>query len=256
MVDLGGRRPRSSSGRRHTSRLRGSADPAPRRVPRHRPHPSSDSNPDSMFHTSDRFARPRSPETRPPARSRSFRTPTRGQLRNHSGLHRTAWTASIDCLMQLSGEAVFVLEDAEVRLAPGDWVVVNGVTHIGGTIATSPRHGRRRHRRRAQGRPAPQAIGQPVAAGPGTATIARQWTGCPFRSAAPPHPPRRSWSTPSSRPASADRPKYERSSLTRDPVGASDGLRQTPYFTLTFRDLGNAALHSGRLPLTRTDLLG
>jgi quercetin dioxygenase-like cupin family protein len=31
--------------------------------------------------------------------------------------------------MQLSGEAVFVLEDAEARLAPGDWLVVNGVTH-------------------------------------------------------------------------------------------------------------------------------
>ena len=30
--------------------------------------------------------------------------------------------------MQLSGEAVFV-PDAEVRLAPGDWLVVNGVTH-------------------------------------------------------------------------------------------------------------------------------
>jgi hypothetical protein len=49
-----------------------------------------------------------------------------GTIPGFTGLHATA---SIDCLMQLSGEAVFVLEDAEVRLAAGDWLVVNGVTH-------------------------------------------------------------------------------------------------------------------------------
>ncbi len=36
-------------------------------------------------------------------------------------------TASIDCLMQLSGEPVFVLEDTEIRLYAGDWLIVNGV---------------------------------------------------------------------------------------------------------------------------------
>jgi hypothetical protein len=41
--------------------------------------------------------------------------------------------------MQLSGEAVFVLEDAEVRLAPDDWLVVKGSRTAGATTATSPR---------------------------------------------------------------------------------------------------------------------
>jgi hypothetical protein len=49
-----------------------------------------------------------------------------GTVPGFTGLHATA---SVDCLMQLSGESVLVLEDTEVRLAPGDWVVVNGVVH-------------------------------------------------------------------------------------------------------------------------------
>ncbi|WP_019925424.1 hypothetical protein [Nocardia sp. BMG111209] len=46
--------------------------------------------------------------------------------RGSSALHATA---SIDCLMQISGESVFVLEDTEIRLQPGDWLIVNGVPH-------------------------------------------------------------------------------------------------------------------------------
>jgi len=42
------------------------------------------------------------------------------------GMHATA---SMDCLMQISGESVLVLEDREVRLRAGDWLVVNGVMH-------------------------------------------------------------------------------------------------------------------------------
>jgi hypothetical protein len=38
-------------------------------------------------------------------------------------------TASMDCLMQISGESVFVLEETEIRLQPGDWLIVNGVPH-------------------------------------------------------------------------------------------------------------------------------
>jgi hypothetical protein len=49
-----------------------------------------------------------------------------GTVPGASALHTTA---SIDCLMQISGESVFVLEDTEIRLAPGDWLVVNGVPH-------------------------------------------------------------------------------------------------------------------------------
>jgi hypothetical protein len=49
-----------------------------------------------------------------------------GTVRGASALHATA---SVDCLMQLSGESVFVLPDTEIRLAPGDWMVVNGVPH-------------------------------------------------------------------------------------------------------------------------------
>jgi naringenin degradation protein FdeH len=51
---------------------------------------------------------------------------TYGTLPGFTGMHATA---SVDCMLQLSGETVLVLEDAEVRLAPGDWVVLNGVTH-------------------------------------------------------------------------------------------------------------------------------
>lgn len=49
-----------------------------------------------------------------------------GTLPGAAGMHATA---SVDCLMQLSGESVFLLEDAEVRLRPGDWLVINGVVH-------------------------------------------------------------------------------------------------------------------------------
>jgi hypothetical protein len=49
-----------------------------------------------------------------------------GTTRGASALHTTA---SIDCLMQISGESVFVLEDTEIRLGPGDWLIVNGVPH-------------------------------------------------------------------------------------------------------------------------------
>jgi hypothetical protein len=38
-------------------------------------------------------------------------------------------TASVDCLLQISGESVFELEDCEVRLHAGDWLVVNGAMH-------------------------------------------------------------------------------------------------------------------------------
>jgi hypothetical protein len=87
-------------------------------------------NPDSMFDTSDpvraaEIARQQTasavaivPDPNPAA--------SYGTIPGFTGLHATA---SIDCLMQLSGEAVLVLEDAEVRLAPGDWLIVNGVTH-------------------------------------------------------------------------------------------------------------------------------
>lgn len=49
-----------------------------------------------------------------------------GTVKGASALHTTA---SIDCLMQVSGEAVFVLENTEIRLRPGDWLIVNGVPH-------------------------------------------------------------------------------------------------------------------------------
>ncbi|MFI6173319.1 cupin domain-containing protein [Nocardia sp. NPDC051052] len=43
-----------------------------------------------------------------------------------AGMHASA---TVDCVMQLSGESVFVLADNEVRLSPGDWLVINGVVH-------------------------------------------------------------------------------------------------------------------------------
>ena len=49
-----------------------------------------------------------------------------GKVKGTSALHTTA---SADCLMQVSGESVFVLEDEEIRLTPGDWLIVNGVPH-------------------------------------------------------------------------------------------------------------------------------
>lgn len=51
---------------------------------------------------------------------------TYGCLPGARGMHATA---SMDCLMQISGESVLVLEDREVRLQAGDWLVVNGVMH-------------------------------------------------------------------------------------------------------------------------------
>jgi naringenin degradation protein FdeH len=87
-------------------------------------------NPDRMFDTSDPTRAAASareqmagaiamvPDPNPPG--------IYGTLPGFTGMHATA---SVDCMLQLSGEAVLVLEDAEVRLAPGDWVVVNGITH-------------------------------------------------------------------------------------------------------------------------------
>ncbi|NNH72286.1 hypothetical protein HLB23_20890 [Nocardia uniformis] len=51
---------------------------------------------------------------------------TYGAPAGFTGLHATA---SMDCMMQVSGESVCVLEDAEIRLRPGDWLVLNGVVH-------------------------------------------------------------------------------------------------------------------------------
>jgi mannose-6-phosphate isomerase-like protein (cupin superfamily) len=87
-------------------------------------------NPDRMFDTSDpvraaAVAREQMagafamvPDPNPPG--------IYGTLPGFTGMHATA---SVDCMLQLSGEAVLVLEDSEVRLAPGEWAVVNGVTH-------------------------------------------------------------------------------------------------------------------------------
>jgi hypothetical protein len=49
-----------------------------------------------------------------------------GTLPGASAMHATP---SVDCLMQIAGESVLVLEDTQVRLTPGDWVIVNGVMH-------------------------------------------------------------------------------------------------------------------------------
>ncbi|GAA3246456.1 hypothetical protein [Nonomuraea helvata] len=49
-----------------------------------------------------------------------------GDLPGSSAMHATA---SMDCLMQVSGESVFVLDDTEVCLRPGDWLILNGVAH-------------------------------------------------------------------------------------------------------------------------------
>ena len=51
---------------------------------------------------------------------------TYGSLPGSMGMHATA---SMDCLMQISGESILILEDREVRLRAGDWLVVNGVMH-------------------------------------------------------------------------------------------------------------------------------
>jgi mannose-6-phosphate isomerase-like protein (cupin superfamily) len=87
-------------------------------------------NPDVMFDTSDPVAAAgvareqmatafaMVPDPNPPG---SYGTPP-----GFTGMHATA---SVDCMLQLSGEAVLVLEDTEVRLTAGDWVVINGVVH-------------------------------------------------------------------------------------------------------------------------------
>ncbi|MBF6329383.1 cupin domain-containing protein [Nocardia transvalensis] len=49
-----------------------------------------------------------------------------GSLPGAAGMHASA---TVDCVLQLSGESVFVLEDNEVHLKPGDWLVINGVVH-------------------------------------------------------------------------------------------------------------------------------
>jgi len=46
--------------------------------------------------------------------------------RDASAMHATP---SIDCIMQASGESVFVMEDTQVHLRAGDWLISNGVTH-------------------------------------------------------------------------------------------------------------------------------
>jgi hypothetical protein len=46
--------------------------------------------------------------------------------RDASGMHATP---SVDCMMQVSGESIFVLEDTEVLLRAGDWLISNGVSH-------------------------------------------------------------------------------------------------------------------------------
>ncbi|MFI6999178.1 cupin domain-containing protein [Nocardia sp. NPDC050175] len=43
-----------------------------------------------------------------------------------TGMHASA---TVDCVLQLSGETVFILEDNEIHLKPGDWLVINGVVH-------------------------------------------------------------------------------------------------------------------------------
>ena len=87
-------------------------------------------NPDNMMDTSDpiraaELAReytaqsvPLVADPNPPG--------TYGTIAGFTGLHATA---SIDCVMQLSGQSVLVMENTEVRLDPGDWLIVNGVTH-------------------------------------------------------------------------------------------------------------------------------
>jgi len=87
-------------------------------------------NPDDLWGTSDLAAREQmfkastDPQTHP-----ILPDPNPfgyGTAKGASALHATA---SADCLMQISGESVFVLEDTEIRLQPGDWLIVNGVPH-------------------------------------------------------------------------------------------------------------------------------
>ncbi|MFI5776364.1 cupin domain-containing protein [Nocardia sp. NPDC051570] len=49
-----------------------------------------------------------------------------GSLPGVAGMHATA---TVDLVLQLSGESVFIMEDTEVHLKPGDWLVINGVVH-------------------------------------------------------------------------------------------------------------------------------
>jgi hypothetical protein len=87
-------------------------------------------DPDSMWGSDDpveraaRFRATVDPSTHPilPAPN----PPGCGTARGTSALHATAF---VDCLLQVSGESVFVLERDEIRLQPGDWLIMNGVAH-------------------------------------------------------------------------------------------------------------------------------
>ncbi|WP_433664034.1 cupin domain-containing protein [Nocardia sp. CA-128927] len=51
---------------------------------------------------------------------------TYGSRPGIAGMHASA---TVDCVLQLSGETVLILEDNEVHLKPGDSLVLNGVVH-------------------------------------------------------------------------------------------------------------------------------
>ncbi|MEV6108791.1 hypothetical protein AB0M28_29430 [Streptomyces sp. NPDC051940] len=52
--------------------------------------------------------------------------PSAYPLPGSGGMHATP---SVDVLLQVSGTSVLVLPSGEVSLSPGDWLVLNGVTH-------------------------------------------------------------------------------------------------------------------------------
>lgn len=88
-------------------------------------------NPDDLFPTSDPvrmadMARQQIDDETHPVVADPNPPGSYGTVPGASAMHATA---SIDCLMQISGESVLVLEDTEVRLTSGDWVIVNGVMH-------------------------------------------------------------------------------------------------------------------------------
>ncbi|WP_167477840.1 cupin domain-containing protein [Nocardia arthritidis] len=81
-------------------------------------------NPDALLETTDLLE----PETLTRAGFLADPNPpgSYGSLPGVAGMHATA---TVDCVLQLSGESVFILEDNEIRLKPGDWLVINGVVH-------------------------------------------------------------------------------------------------------------------------------
>ena len=87
-------------------------------------------NPDDLWGTDDLaireqiFKAANDPETHP-----VLPDPNPFGYGTASGASALHTTASMDCLMQVSGESVFVLEDTEIRLHPGDWLIMNGVPH-------------------------------------------------------------------------------------------------------------------------------